>query len=101
MYFPQDLNEEEISFGSRFDGFIRHSDRIDNVDHFRTNDVVKFGETAQNPPDLSSWKDKLKTKTKVKNNVPIKNSVEVEKLRLQAIEAYKQIKERRKKQDIV
>ncbi len=101
MYFIQDLNEEEISFGSRSDGFIRHSDRIDNVDHFQKNDFVQFGETAQTPPDLSSWKDKLKTKVKFKHHVPIKNSVEIEKLRLQAIEAYKQIKERRKKQDIV
>lgn len=89
-----------MTFGSRADGFIRPSDRSDSAEQFKSKETIKFGETAQTPPDLSGWKDKLKKKktTDLKHTTPQKNSVEVEKLRLQAIEAYKQVKERRKKQ---
>jgi hypothetical protein len=91
--------QDEVTFGSRSDGFIRHSDRNDSSEHFQPKEHIKFGETVQNPPDLTTWKDKLKKSKTTKESTAPKNAVEIEKLRLQAIEAYQQMKAKRKKQE--
>lgn len=91
-------------FGSRADGVIRPSDRGDSSEQFKRTEHIEFGATAETPPDLGLWKEKLALKaqkmTKKSNETAPKkqNSVEVEKIRLQAIEAYKQIKEKRRKE---
>lgn len=100
----QDDEEEEIVFGSRSDGFIRPSDRSDSSEQFKRSEPIGFGETAETPPDLALWKDKLAQKAQKMTKKPAKvalktqNSVELEKIRSQAIEAYKQIKEKRRKE---
>jgi hypothetical protein len=104
LYHSQENDAENIVFGSRSDGYIRPSDRDDSRDTFRRAESGHFGDTAETPPDLATWKDKLASKAKklvrsaAAATIKKPNSVEVEKIRLQAIEAYKQVKEKRRKQ---
>lgn len=110
-----------MEFGSRSDGYIRPSDRGDVKPYFASHESLAFGETAERPPELDQWKEKLDKKKKLAQQrseltsklklqdklSPPENgaestkqpdtSIEMEKLRKQAIEAYKQLREKRRK----
>ena len=100
-----------FDFGSKQDFYICPSDCGDVNPYFATHDTFTFGESAEKPPELDSWKKKKIFSQKRELNQKLQdklsstdestpkpdNSIELDKLRKQAIEAYKLLREKMRK----